>query len=177
MIKFLSEFGPLIAFFVGYKYGDIQNATFYMLIAALVGIGIYYALERKIQTFSLVSSGILLVSAVITLLTGDSTFIKMKPTILYLVFGVSFSLSAKRGKPLLKYMLSEAFPLKNEKAWLVLSYRFSVFFFLMAIVNEMVWRNFEELFWVKFKVFGAVPLTLVFIALQAPFVLKNKARE
>ncbi len=173
MLKFLSEFGPLIAFFVAYKYGNIQIAAFYMLIASVVGIGICYLIERKIQTFSLISSGVLLVSAGFTLISGNPVFIKIKPTILYVIFGGTFLVSALQKRPLMKYLLSGAISLQ-EKSWHILSYRFSFFFLLMAIVNELVWRNYTEAAWVKFKVFGALPITLLFILLQLPFLLRNK---
>ena len=173
MIKFLSEFGPLIAFFVGYKYGGIQSATLYMVIASVVSVIICYILYRKVQTFSLVSSGILLVTGGITIFTGNSMFIKIKPTILYIIFGSAFFISALKNKPFMKYLLSGTIQLKEE-SWNLLSYRFTIFFLLMAIINEVVWRNFEEITWVKFKVFGAIPITLLFILIQIPFVIKNK---
>lgn len=173
MIKFLSEFGPLIAFFIGYKYGGIQSATLYMVIASVVSVIICYILYRKVQTFSLVSSGILLVTGGITIFTGNSMFIKIKPTILYIIFGSAFFISALKNKPFMKYLLSGTIQLKEE-SWNLLSYRFTIFFLLMAIINEIVWRNFEEITWVKFKVFGAIPITLLFILIQIPFVIKNK---
>lgn len=174
MIKFLSEFAPLIAFFVGYKYGGgIQGATLYMLVVSIICIIINYVVTRKLHTFSLVSTGVLVVSASITLLTGNPMFIKIKPTILYIIFGFSFFISAIKNRPLVKYLLSSAMPLK-EHCWNILSYRFTIFFFAMAFINEMVWRNFDEVTWVKFKVFGALPVTIIFILVQIPFLIKNK---
>lgn len=176
MLKFVTEFGPLVAFFVGYKVGGIQTATLYMLVISLTSLVIYYLINRKIHNFSLISSGILLVSATITLVTGNAVFIKVKPTILYVVFALAFYFSATREKPLMKYILNSALPLQ-ESSWKVLSYRFAGFFVIMAIVNEMVWRNFEELTWVKFKVFGAIPITVLFILMQLPFIMKNRLPE
>ncbi len=173
MLKFVTEFGPLAAFFIGYSVGGIHTATLYMLVVSIVSLGIYYLINRKIHNFSLISSGILLVSASITLLTGNAVFIKVKPTILYVVFAVAFYFSATKEKPLMKYILSSALPLQ-ESSWRVLSYRFAGFFTAMAIVNEIVWRNFEEITWVKFKVFGAIPITIIFILLQVPFLMKNR---
>lgn len=173
MFKFLSEFGPLVAFFVAYKYGNIQSAALYMLIVSVISIILYYLVEKKIQTFSLVSSGVLLVSASITIISGNPIFIKIKPTILYIVFGAWFLISAKRGTPLLKYLLNEVITLEI-KNWNILSYRFAFFFLIMAVVNEIVWRNFQEETWVNFKVFWVLPITFLFTLLQAPFVLKRK---
>ncbi|RYE06172.1 MAG: septation protein A [Rickettsiaceae bacterium] len=173
MIKFITELGPLVAFFIGYKHGGIQAGTLYMLVASIAGLVIYFVINRKVHNFALISSGILLVSASITLITGNPVFIKIKPTILYVVFACAFYISALRNKPLMKYMLNSAIPLQ-EQCWNILSYRFSVFFSIMAILNEFVWRNFEEITWVKFKVFGALPITLLFILLQLPLILKNR---
>lgn len=173
MLKFITEFGSLVAFFIGYSVGGIHTATLYMLIVSVASLGIYYLINRKIYNFSLISSGILLVSASITLITGNAVFIKVKPTILYVVFAIAFYFSATKERPLMKYILSSALPLQ-ESSWRILSYRFAGFFTAMAIINEIVWRNFEEVTWVKFKVFGAIPITLIFILLQIPFIMKNR---
>ena len=89
MLKFLSEFGPLAAFLIGYIYGNgMRDAALYMLLSSMIGITICYIFERRFYTFSLVSFGILFVSAVATLISGNSMFIKMKPTILYIIFAL-----------------------------------------------------------------------------------------
>lgn len=174
MLKFLSEFAPLVAFFAGYFYGgSIETATLYMLITSIVCISIYYFMVRKLPLSTLVSSGVLLISASIALLSGNSMYIKVKPTILYIIFGCAFFISAIRNKSFMKYML-EHFIRLEDKHWNVLSYRTAIFFLFMAILNEIVWRNFAEITWVKFKVFGAIPITIIFILLQMPYIFKNK---
>ncbi len=173
MIKFLSEFGPLIAFFIGYKFGGIQGATLYMIITAVVSISLCYFIEGKVQTFSVISTVILLISGGITLLTGNAMFIKIKPTILYVIFGSTFLISALKGRPFIKYLFNKTIPLQ-DKAWNVISYNATTFFYIMAVINELVWRNYAESTWVKFKVFGVIPITLCFILLHIPFVLRNK---
>lgn len=177
MLKFLYEIIPVIAFLLGYKAGGIQVATLWTLIASIVSIVIYYALYRKLQNIALISSGILVISSSMTLLTGNAIFIKMKPTIIYIVFSVACLWSSWKDSPIIKYMLGGTLTLKNDDGWKTLSNRFAVFFFVMAIVNEIVWRHFAEVTWVKFKVFGALPLILIFIALQIPFLLRNQADE
>lgn len=173
MIKLLSEFGPLIAFFVGYKIGGIQAATLYMIIIGVISALLFYIVNKHIPKFSLISTSILLLSGSITLLTGNPLFIKIKPTILYFIFGSLFLVTALKNRPLLKYMLEATIKLE-DKAWNKLSYRFASFFLSMAIVNEFVWRNFDEASWVTFKVFGALPLTILFILSQVPFLMKNR---
>jgi len=177
MLKFITEFGPLIAFFIGYKTGGILEATLYMLIASVVGISITYIFERKINKVNLVSTGLLLVSASLTLFSGNSIFIKMKPTVLYCVFAVTFLITNFKWKPAIQFALGTAIKFKEEKNWRILNIRFMWFFLLMAVINELVWRNFLEDTWVSFKVFGAMPITLIFIMTQLPFILKNKMED
>jgi intracellular septation protein len=174
MIKLLSEFAPLMAFFIAYSYGaGIMKATLWILVTSIISIAILYYIDRKISKFSLISSTILLVSACITLITGNAIFIKIKPTILYLFVAGAFFISAIKKQPMIKHLVDGALKLK-EDGWYGLSYRFAGFFILMAIINELVWRNTEEATWVQFKVFGALPITIIFVLLQIPFIIKNK---
>lgn len=174
MFKLLSEIGPVIAFFTGFFYGGgIQNATLYMIITAVICVTICYVVDRKVSKLSIISISVLLVSGSITLISGDSMYIKIKPTILYIIFGIIFLTSGIKKNPFIKYALESIVRLKEE-SWITLSYRTAVFFFFMAIINELVWRNFSDEIWVKFKVFGVIPITFVFILLQLPLLLKNK---
>lgn len=176
MFKFISEIGPLAAFFIGYRIGGIQTATLYTLIVSILSLIASYLINGKVQIFALVSTGVLLVSASITLISGNAMFIKIKPTILYIIFGTAFLFSAIKGRPFIKYLFEKTIALRDA-AWLHLSYRAAIFFYVMAVLNEYVWRNYSEGAWVNFKVYGALPLTLVFILLQLPFVLNNKLPE
>ena len=177
MLKFLSEFAPVVAFFIGYFYGgDIQVATLYMLVTSIIFIALCYFINKKISVSSLVSSGVLLVSASVALISGNPLYIKIKPTILYVIFGCAFLVSAIRNKSFMKLMLNHFIQLE-DKNWNILSYRSGTFFLLMAILNELVWRNCTEGTWVKFKIFGAIPITIVFIFIQMPFILKHKLPE
>ncbi|XVN40281.1 MAG: septation protein A [Rickettsia endosymbiont of Argas persicus] len=174
MLKLLSEIGPVIAFFVGFFYGGgIQNATLYMIVTAVICITICYLVDRKVSKLSIISISVLLVSGSITLISGNSMYIKIKPTILYVIFGIIFLTSGIKKNPFIKYALESMIRLKEE-SWITLSYRTAAFFFFMAIINEIVWRNFSDETWVKFKVFGVVPITFMFILLQLPLLLKNK---
>jgi intracellular septation protein len=173
MLKFISEFGPWLAFFLGYRYGGMKLATMYAMGASCMGISLCYLIDKKVHNFSLLSFVLLAISGTLTLVSGDHMFVKIKPTILYLIFAVSFSISAMRNRPLVKTLFREVFDMQDSR-WKVLSYRFAGFFVFMAIVNEAIWRNFDELLWVKFKVFGVIPITILFILLQVPFLLKNK---
>lgn len=174
MLKFFSEFAPLIAFFFGYKSGGILEATLYMLIASIISTLITYIRERKINIINLIATGLLLISAGLTLFSGNAIFIKMKPTVLYCLSALAFLITNFKWNPAIKYVLGHAIKLKEEKNWYNLNLRFMWFFFTMAIINEIVWRNFDEGFWVSFKVFGAMPLTILFIIIQIPFLMRHK---
>ena len=177
MLKFIAEFGPLVAFFIGYKMNGILEATLYMLIASVIGISITYIVKRQINKVTLVSTVLLLASASLTLFSGNSIFIKMKPTILYCVFATTFLVTNFKWKPAIKFALGSAIKFKEEKSWRILNIRFMWFFLTMAVINEFVWRNFPEGTWVSFKVFGAMPITLIFIMMQLPFIMKNKEAD
>ena len=177
MFKFIVEFCPLIAFFIGYRAGGILEATMYLLVATVVGIVISYIKERKINKVSLVSSVLLLISASLTLFSGNSIFIKMKPTVLYCMFAMVFLVTNFKWKPAIQYALGSAIKFKETKNWRILNLRFMWFFLLMALVNEYMWRNFPEDTWVSFKVFGAMPITLIFIISQMPFIMKHKLAD
>jgi intracellular septation protein len=177
MFKFVTEFGPLIAFFFGYKTGGIIEATIYMLISSVVAISITYIYERKINKVNLISAGLLLISASLTIFSGNPIFIKMKPTVLYCIFAGIFFITNYKWNPAIKYVLGHSIKLKETKHWYNLNFRFMWFFFAMAILNELVWRNFDESTWVNFKVFGCLPITLIFVMLQIPFLLRNQEIE
>lgn len=177
MFKFLTEFGPLITFFIGYKIGGILEATLYMVIASIVAIVITYIYERRINKINLMSTGLLLISASLTLFSGNSMFIKMKPTVLYCLFAGIFFITNYKWNPAIKYVLGHSIKLKDSQSWYILNLRFMWFFLIMAVVNELVWRNFDESIWVSFKVFGSLPITLIFVMLQVPFIIKHQNNE
>ncbi len=177
MFKFLTEFGPLATFFIGYKIGGILEATLYAVIASILATIITYIYERKINKVNLISTGLLLVSASLTLFSGDAMFIKMKPTVLYCLFASIFFITNYKWNPAIKYVLGHSIKLKNDQGWYVLNWRFMWFFLSMAIANELVWRNFNESTWVSFKVFGSLPITLIFVIFQVPFITKHQNTE
>ena len=177
MLKFITEFGPVIAFFIGYRVGGILEATLYMLVVSVIGLLITYLKERKINSINLISSSLLFATASLTLFSGNSIFIKMKPTVLYCVFACVFLITNFKWKPAVQYLLGASIKFKEDKNWYSLNFRFMWFFILMACANEIIWRNFSEEIWVSFKVFGAMPITIIFILLQMPFIMRNKVSD
>lgn len=173
MFKLLVEFGPIVVFFATYKYADIFKATLYMIIVTTISLVVSYLIDRRLSIPLMISGIVLLISGSITLLSGDPAFIKMKPTIVYVIFGSILYAGYFMKKPMIKEVLGSAFKM-TQSNWMILTRRFAWYFYFMAFTNEIIWRNFSENFWVNFKVFGAVPITLLFIFSQAPFLIQNK---
>jgi intracellular septation protein len=119
----------------------------------------------------LVTGVVVLVFGGLTLYFQDATFIKMKPTIVNILFGGVLLGGLAFGQSLLKYVFGEVYHLKPA-GWLALTWRWGVFFLVLAALNEVVWRNFSDDFWVAFKVWGIMPLTVVFSMLQVPLLTK-----
>ena len=174
-LKLLLEIIPLLVFFGLYKQYDIIYATAGVVIATLIAQLITYFFERKFSVIQLVATGLLAVFGSITIFSGDSTFIKLKPTFINLIFAAILFVGTLRKKGFLKFVFGNAIEM-SEKNWIVFSKRWALFFFCLAILNELVWRNFSENFWVNFKVFGILGLTFLFLLTQLQFLNKNNTR-
>ncbi len=177
MIKFISEILPLIAFFVGYKIEGILTATFYMLVVSVIAIIVTYIHDKSFNKVNIFSTVILIISYAFTYFSGNNDFIKMKPTLLYSCFSLVFLISNYLSKPVIKHLFAGAFEFKNDEIWFKLSGRFAIFFIFMAILNEIVWRNYSEDIWVNFKVFGTLPLTIGFMLSQFPYIMRHNIKK
>jgi len=151
-------------------------ATAVFMVAVVLALGVSYALTRHLPAMPLITAAIVLVFGSLTLLLHDEHFIKVKPTIIYVLFGVVLLSGLALGKPLLGMVFDTVFHL-TEEGWRKLTLRWALFFFVLAILNEIVWRSQSTDVWVNFKVFGVVPLTFVFAALQYPLLTKYAAPE
>ena len=172
-IKLAIEFGPLLAFFIIFKFYGMMNATVAIMIASLISVAFTYYYEKKIPTALRITTIVILVFGAMTLLTGDSTFIKIKPTIINILFGAILLGGLAFNKVFLKNLLGDKLPL-TDQAWIIFSKRWAYFFFFLAIFNEIIWRNFSDELWVKFKVFGSLIFFVIFICSQIPFINKHK---
>ena len=173
--KLVLDLGPLaLFFFANTRYG-IFAATATFMVAILVALAVSYAMTRHLPIMPVVTAVIVVVFGGLTLILHDATFIKVKPTIIYALFGAVLLGGLFFNKPLLGVVFDSLFHL-TEEGWRKLTWRWALYFFALAVLNEIVWRNFSTNAWVDFKVFGVTPLTFVFAALQAP-LLKRYAVE
>lgn len=176
LTKFLYDYLPLIVFFACYKLAKTPNplvtATIYMIATTFVALIISYILTRKIPMVALASGAILAVFGGLTILLENDIFIKMKPTIINLLFAAILLYGYCAKKPLLSYLLGEQIKM-SDQAWLALSMRWAGVFIFLALLNEIIWRNFSTDFWVQFKVFGMMPISLIFTLSQVPFMIRE----
>ena len=171
ILKLVLDIGPLILFFAANSKFGIFAATAGFMVAVLIALAVSYALTRHIEVMPIVTAIIVLIFGGLTLVLHDELFIKLKPTIIYLLFGGTLLGGLAFGKPLLGMVFDQMFHLTDE-GWRKLTWRWVLFFFALAVLNEIVWRTQTTDFWVSFKLFGVVPLTFLFGALQMPLINK-----
>jgi intracellular septation protein len=176
IVKLALDFGPLVLFFFANSHYDIFVATATFMVAVLVALAISYILTGHLPIMPVVTAIIVVVFGGLTLFLHDATFIKVKPTIIYALFGAILLGGLFFNKPLLGMVLDSMFQL-TEEGWRKLTQRWALFFLVLAVLNEIVWRNTSTNMWVDFKVFGVVPLTLIFGALQVPLLKKYEIEQ
>ena len=167
------DFAPLLLFFVAYRLFDLYAATATVMAAAVGAAALGYWFDRKLHPVPLATAVIILIFGGLTLYLNNDTFIKMKPTMVYGLFAVVLLGGLFFNRPFVKYVLGTAVILK-EGSWRVLTWRFGMFFLAMALINELMWRNFSNDIWVTFHTFGGIGLTLLFSLSQVPFLLKHQ---
>lgn len=184
LAKLALEMGPLVIFFLVNSYGDrwfgvapdrrLFLATGIFVVAVLASLAITWSLIRKIPVMPLVSAVVITVFGGLTLLLNDELFIKLKPTIVNTLFGAVLVWAGLTGRNVLKLVLDSVFTLTDE-GWRQLTWRWAFFFFVLAALNEIVWRTQTTDFWVAFKVWGIMPLTMIFAMAQMPLILRHDA--
>jgi intracellular septation protein len=170
--KLALDLGPLLLFFAANSLWGIFTATAVLMVAVLTSLAISYRVTGRISRVAVVSALVVGVFGAFTLWLQDETFIKRKPTLVYALFSVVLFAGLARGKPILADVLEAAFELDAE-GWRKLTLRWALFFLALAALNELVWRTQSTEFWVRFKVFGFLPLTLGFGALQVPLLTRH----
>jgi intracellular septation protein len=176
LIKFITDFGPLLVFFLVYYNNDnnLKLAIPPFIVATFISLGIIYFLEKKIPLIPLTSGVLITFFGGLTLYFDNPKFIYIKPTVINLLFAVVLLFDKFITKKiLLKVLFKSAFNLKDE-GWFKFTNRWIIFFIFVALLNEYVWRIHGEVFWVNFKVWGLLPLTFLFTASQIPLLNKYK---
>ncbi|MBN9362164.1 MULTISPECIES: septation protein A [unclassified Devosia] len=171
IIKIVLELGPLLVFFFTNANYDIFTATAWFMGAMVVSLVLSWLLLKKVAIMPLVTGVVVLIFGTLTLVLKDDTFIKMKPTIVNSLFGLTLLGGLFFGQSLLKYVFGEVYKLKPE-GWRKLTINWGLFFIFLAVANEVVWRLFDTDFWVAFKVWAIMPITVVFSMLQLPLLSK-----
>jgi intracellular septation protein len=195
-LKFVLEMGPLLVFFVansqpgwfrpllqpvlpaalldGDKAG-IFTATLLLMVSVLVALAIAHRLTGRLPLMPVVTAIAVLIFGALTLAFQNDVFIKMKPTVVNLIFAAVLLGGLAAGKLVLPLVLDSVLHL-SEEGWRKLTVRWGVFFIALAILNEIVWRSQTTAVWAKFKVFGIVPLTMAFAVLQVPLILRYERK-
>ena len=173
---FMPLVGPLLPQAASGEKAGIFVATAVFMVAIFLALAVSYALTRHLPVMAMVTAIVVLVFGSLTLVLHDDTFIKMKPTIIYLLFGGILLGGLWFNKPLLAVVFDSVFELTGE-GWRKLTLRWALFFLALAVLNENIWRTQTTDFWVSFKAFGVVPLTFVFAALQYPLMQKHAATK
>jgi len=176
LTKLALELGPLVIFFIVNARADIFAATAWFMGAMVISLILSKIILKKIAVMPLVTGAFVLVFGGLTLYLQDDTFIKMKPTIINALFAAILLGGMGFGHSLLKYVFGEVYRL-TEAGWWTLTLRWGLFFIFLAVVNEIVWRNFTTDQWVAFKVWGIMPITVVFSMLQVPVLTRHALED
>jgi intracellular septation protein len=185
ILKLVLELGPLVVFFGAFRwfreaplvlggvaYDGAVAATLFFVPAILASLAVSWALTRTLPRMAVVTAIVVVVFGGLTLALNDDTFIKMKPTIVNGLFALGLGVGLLQGRSYLKYLMGDALPLSDE-GWMIFTRRWALFFVFLAVLNEAIWRTQSTEFWVGFKTFGNLPLTLAFMASQWPMLKRH----
>lgn len=174
LLKLALDIGPLVLFFAANARYGIFAGTGVFMVAVVTALLVSYIMTRHWPIMPVVTAIVVVVFGGLTLVLHDETFIKLKPTIIYALFGGILLGGYIFEKPFLAIVFDAMFHL-TEDGWRKLTLRWAVFFFALAVLNEAIWRTQTTDFWVNFKLFGFVPITFVFAALQYPLLMRHAA--
>jgi intracellular septation protein len=179
ILKFVTDFGPLAIFFY-YYYNNDKNLTVAippLIVATLFALMVVWFFEKKIPMMPLISGILITFFGGLTIYFNDPIFIYVKPTIINVLFGLTLFFGKYfTNEPILKKIMGKSIAL-TDIGWELLNRRWMYFFFALAILNECIWRSQTEEFWVNFKVWGMLPITLVFTISQISLINKHKIDE
>jgi intracellular septation protein len=188
LIRMALELGPLVVFYLGFVFGSriiaavpgfaaagfndpLYPATLLFMVAMLSSLALSWLLLRRIAVMPVVTAIVVLVFGALTFYFHDTTFAKMKPTVINALFGAVLLGGLFFGQSLLRYVFGEVYKLKPA-GWTILTLRWGIFFFVLAALNEFVWRGLGDGVWANYKTFVTPVLTIAFAALQLPVLTK-----
>ncbi len=174
-LKLALEFGPLAVFFIANQKFGIFAATATLMVGVLLTLGVSWSITKRLPVMPVVTATLVLVFGTLTFLLQDETFIKLKVTILYSLFGSALLGALYFDKLLLPIIFDAAFHV-DDAGWRKLTWRWGFFFFFLAGLNEVLRRILTTDAWVNFKVFGILPLTFLFVLSQMPVVFRHEIR-
>jgi intracellular septation protein len=169
LFKLATEIGPLVVFFVANAKFHLFVATGAFMVAIVAAMAASYIVMKRVPLMALITGIVVLVFGTLTLVLHDETFIKVKPTIIYSLFALVLGGGLLFGRSFIAVLFDQVFNL-TPQGWRSLTLRWALFFVAMAILNEFVWRTQSTDFWVNFKVFGVIPLTMLFAVIQMPLI-------
>ena len=175
-LRLITELGPLVVFFIANWKAGIFWATGLFMAATAVALAASYIRMRTVPVMPLITGVFVLIFGGLTLWLHDETFIKLKPTIVNLCFASILGGGLAFKRPLLKIAFASVFSLDDD-GWHKLTVRWMIFFVVLAVLNELVWRNFSTDTWVNFKVFGIMPLTFAFSLAQLPLLKRHALKD
>jgi intracellular septation protein len=176
LLRMAAEIGPLIIFVTILNRMGLQNAIISLLITAPIGCAVNWFIERKVPYMLFVGAILVLGFGAAAIYFENENIFKMKPTIAYLFFAVILGGGLFLGKNLLRHLLGMVLQMEDQ-GWKLLTIAWTFFFLAMAVLNEFIWRNYSPEFWGNFKLFGFIPITLVFGLAVTPIILKYKKDE
>jgi intracellular septation protein len=172
-IKLALEFCPLILFLIFTFTHDVFVGTAWLMGATVVAMAAVWYLYRRVALMALINAVTGLISGAMTLYFTDPTYVKMKPTIISGLYAAIMAVGLLTNRPLLKALLGEELHLQ-DKGWKVITSHCALYFVFIAILNEVIWRHFSTEFWAGFKVFGLIPLSIVFAVAMIPLARRYR---
>jgi intracellular septation protein len=176
LLRMLIDLGPLVLFFGVLAKTNVFIATGVFMAVTVASLITGYVYERRLSPMPVISAVVVLVFGGLTIWLHNDLFIKIKPTIIYLIFATILAGGLVTRRNFIKYLFDQAFHL-DDAGWRALTWRWVFFFLAMAVANEIVWRNFSLQVWAGYKLFGAIPATFLFALAQTPLILKHHVEE
>lgn len=176
LLKLGLEVAPIAIFFLVNSQRDIFWGTGAFMVATIISLVVSRSVLGRIPVMPLISGIFVVAFGALTLILQDAVFIKLKPTIVNALFSIILFGGLLLGRPLLRALMSDMFQL-TDRGWVILTVRWACFFAFLAILNEIVWRNFSESFWISFKIWGIMPLTMAFALAQMGILKRYQAEH